>query len=99
MEATTPSTGLATHVVFLLHGLWGFDYHMHSLRDALLAEQDSRSASQEVQIVVHCCKSYQDWMTYDGVDVCADRAVEEIRERTSQLRSEGHRVSRFSILG
>lgn len=95
MAATLPEGSTATHVVFLLHGFWGAPSHMFALRDSLLAEARQHEAS----VSIHCCGSYQGTLTYDGVDVCADRATDEITTYVRKLQSTGVNIEKFSILG
>ena len=85
----------STHVLFLLHGLWGWPSHMHVLRDVLLEHAREHQASVDV----YCCQSYQGTRTYDGVDVCADRVVVEVHSKIKTLRDNGCSVDKFSILG
>lgn len=42
--------------------------------------------------------SHNHTQTHDGVDTCGDRLAQLILERTAQLRAEGHRVVKFSIV-
>ncbi|KAF8335816.1 putative serine esterase-domain-containing protein, partial [Cantharellus anzutake] len=83
------------HAVFLCHGLWGRPEHMHTLRRVLQQRADSTGHILEV----HCCESYSDVKTYDGVDVCADRVVEEIHSKIEDYRKASQEVRKFSILG
>lgn len=84
-----------THIVFLLHGLWGNPTQMHTLRDALT----TRAKEMRRNVRVWCCESYQRSKTFDGVDVCADRAIHEITEKIEETRKSGSLVQKFSILG
>ncbi|KAF9516708.1 hypothetical protein BS47DRAFT_626606 [Hydnum rufescens UP504] len=86
---------LHVHAVFLCHGLWGEPSHMYALRDAL----KSRADREDVAVSIHCCSSYRGKLSYDGVDVCADRVVDEVQHEVDQLKIVGKRVVRFSILG
>lgn len=96
MESTQATRKAASaHVLFLLHGLWGWPDHMYALRDALLA----RAREYQASVDVYCCQSYQGTRTYDGVDVCADRVVDEIHRKIKALRDSGCQIDKFSILG
>lgn len=68
---------------------------MHALRDSLQVE----ARKQDVSVDIYCCQSYEGTKTYDGVDVCADRAVREIKQHVAELEQDGHQVEKFSILG
>jgi hypothetical protein len=89
------SDSSSTHVVFLLHGLWGNPTQMYTLREAL----NSRAKELHRNVRVWCCESYQRSKTFDGVDVCADRAIHEITEKIEETRKSGSFVQKFSILG
>ena len=68
---------------------------MHSLRDAL----QSREQPGGQMLRIHCCESYAGVKTYDGVDVCADRVVDEIYSTIEVYRKVSEEVCKFSILG
>lgn len=84
-----------THVVVLLHGLWGVPTQMYTLRDELKARADQEGAD----LVIHACESFQGAKTSDGVDICADRAFGEIKDKITELRKAGRKTTKFSILG
>ena len=86
---------LPVHAVFLCHGLWGDPSHMYALRDAL----EKRAEHEDFVISIHCCSSYRGTLSYDGVDVCADRVVDEVQREVNRLKIVGKKVVRFSILG
>jgi hypothetical protein len=85
----------AIHVVFLLHGLWGNPTQMYTLRDALKSHADEVRCN----VRVWCCESYQRSKTCDGIDICADRAIDEITEQITTIRNSGKFIQKFSILG
>jgi hypothetical protein len=37
--------------------------------------------------------------THDGIDSCGDRLAQLVLARTAQLRQDGHRVVKLSMLG
>jgi hypothetical protein len=86
---------LDIHVVYLLHGLWGNPTDMHALRDSLQLRADK----EETSINIYCCQSYRASKSYDGIDVCADRVIDEITQHMNGLSATGRRVRKFSILG
>lgn len=92
MSATVMTT---THVVVLLHGLWGVPTQMNTLRDELVARADREGAD----VVVHACESYKGAKSSDGVDICADRAFGEIKDKIIELKKDGRKTTKFSILG
>lgn len=83
------------HTVFLLHGLWGKASDLFCLKDTL--EKEARSRATEEAVEVFICTSYESSRTYDGVDVCADRTVDEIRRYVDSRTPR--QVVKFSILG
>lgn len=90
-----PTLTPSIHAVFLLHGLWGWPEHMHALRDAL----HNQAEKQDASVDIYCCRSYEGTKTYDGVDVCADRVVAEIRQHIIEIQQSSHNVEKLSILG
>lgn len=85
----------ATHAVFLLHGIWGNPTQMYTLKDTLVERAESEGAN----IDVWCCESYRGPKTFDGVDICADRIIQEIHIKIKDFDRDGRRATKFSILG
>ncbi|KAF8317890.1 hypothetical protein DL93DRAFT_2076396 [Clavulina sp. PMI_390] len=86
---------ISTHAVFACHGLWGEPAQLANLRNAL--QEQARIAG--VDMVIHLCGSYKRSQTWDGIDICGDRAVKEIKDRLKEIEQSGRRVTKFSILG
>ncbi|PWN27719.1 DUF676-domain-containing protein, partial [Jaminaea rosea] len=57
------------------------------------------TASAQPQLVILMSKTNMDARTYDGVDWCAERTVQEIEREVRRLRKKGRKIVRFSILG
>jgi hypothetical protein len=89
------------HLCVVLHGLWGSAAHCSSIVETLSRVYDERRNALEVPndcplLHVLCPKANESDLTYDGIDVCGSRIVEEI---DAYIRDCPGRVTKFSILG
>ncbi|BGO88545.1 hypothetical protein NBRC10512_003357 [Rhodotorula toruloides] len=103
------------HLVTVLHGLWGSPTHIAYVVDSITRHaarpsapksraRDSsptRAAEKKVEVVVLAPRTNAESFahTYDGIDVCADRVVEEIDAEVQRIEEDGGKVERFSIVG
>ncbi|GAA6010273.1 hypothetical protein JCM10207_005699, partial [Rhodosporidiobolus poonsookiae] len=104
-----PGLPYPVHLIVATHGLWGAPQHIAYVGEAALKHAAranaprSRTAPHEdnVKLVVLAAKSNSaDWTwTYDGVDVMADRVVEEIDDKIKEIARDGGKVTRFSMVG
>ncbi|KAK3110630.1 hypothetical protein LTR53_014874 [Teratosphaeriaceae sp. CCFEE 6253] len=83
----------ATHLVVLVHGLWGNPSHLKQLRDTL----STAHGSQGVHLFLP--KANQDSFTYDGIAIGAERITDEIESKISALRAAGSNLSKISLAG
>jgi triacylglycerol esterase/lipase EstA (alpha/beta hydrolase family) len=67
--------------------------HMKSIVNALRAVYPVRS------IHILNSKYNSGSLTYDGIDVCAERLVLEIEEELESIRSRGNNITKISIVG
>jgi hypothetical protein len=95
------------HLAVICHGLWGTQAHVDMVAKLLREKgeaQSNTSSDDAVELVVVCVSCNEGANTYDGIDFCAERAVEEIDSQIKLLeKSEGSKVeskvTRFSIVG
>ncbi|RIA96865.1 putative serine esterase-domain-containing protein [Glomus cerebriforme] len=81
------------HLVVFVHGLWGNPSHLQ-----YLVEQFGEKHGDHVHILN--AKSNSSEYTYDGINVCGDRLVEEINSEVKSLQDKPLiKVTRFSIIG
>lgn len=99
--ASTP-----VHLCVILHGLWGSPSHVSYLSESLTSHARSTAqpeAGEEepirLEVLVSKANGISAGHLYDGIDVCAERVVEEIDEEVRRLEGEGAMVERFSIIG
>ncbi|OAP54635.1 hypothetical protein AYL99_11083 [Fonsecaea erecta] len=83
----------AQHLVVLVHGLWGNPGHLNYIADAL------RDRYSEEELVILACRRNLGSLTYDGVNVGGERVAKEIEEAVEELERQGHKITRFSIVG
>ncbi|BGO98988.1 hypothetical protein NBRC10513v2_000090 [Rhodotorula toruloides] len=95
------------HLCVILHGLWGSPSHVSYLSESLTAHArftatpgaDTDEEPIRLEVLVSKTNGISAGHLYDGIDVCAERVVEEIDEEVRRLEGEGARVERFSIVG
>ncbi|KAF3034548.1 hypothetical protein E8E11_004124 [Didymella keratinophila] len=92
--ATSPPTDTdrkVTHLVVLVHGLWGNPDHLKYLTTSI------RERYPDLDVLVP--KSNAGSFTYDGAEVGGERVADEVETRLEELRKEGHTITKFSITG
>ncbi|KAF9111652.1 hypothetical protein BGX27_004632 [Mortierella sp. AM989] len=83
---TTPSEAhQGVHLVVLHHGLWGNKGHVK-----FIAQQFKKRFGN--RILVYRAESNESSFTYDGIDICGQRAVEEIK-KVIQVIEDGGDIS------
>lgn len=88
------------HLLTVCHGLWGSPSHVGYICQSALAQSHRSSSSAEgVKLVVLPARSMEWVKSYDGIDHCAERVVQEIDEEIQRIENDGGKVVRFSILG
>ncbi|KAG9290580.1 hypothetical protein G9A89_020950 [Geosiphon pyriformis] len=88
------ATGKTTdvHLVVCLHGLWGNPGHLK-----YLVTQLNEKHGEKIHILNS--KNNTTTYTYDGIDICGDRLIEEINEEINNLKEDGRKIIKFSIIG
>lgn len=84
------------------HGLWGAPSHVRYIGESALKHHSGRADNKEenaVQLVVLNARLNEFTATYDGIDLCAERVLNEIDEEVQRIEKEGGKVERFSIVG
>ncbi|KAG8922510.1 hypothetical protein FRC02_011808 [Tulasnella sp. 418] len=100
-ETIVPIQSNEIHLLTLVHGMWGTPSHVGRLSE-VIAETYSKGLEYGAELNVLIAEANKDNHTYDGVDWCAERVVEEIQERIRLLEfdpSSPRKVTRFSIMG
>ncbi|KAI9695750.1 MAG: hypothetical protein M1820_008422 [Bogoriella megaspora] len=82
----------ATHLVVLIHGLWGNPNHLSYLSSTL-----RKKYPEELHILV--ARSNSDSFTYDGIEVGGERVTHEIEETLEYLSKRGNTITKISIIG
>lgn len=83
----------AQHLVVLIHGLWGNPHHLDYIAKSL------RDRYAEEELVILACRRNLGSLTYDGIEVGAERVAREIEDALQDLAREGNKITRFSIVG
>lgn len=92
-KPTSITEGGTTHLCVLVHGLWGNGSHLNYLTTSLR----ERHSDDELSILV--CERNASSFTYDGIEVGAERVTREIEDTIEELKGDGIKVDRFSIIG
>lgn len=77
----------------LVHGLWGNGSHLKHLSDSL------REKYSEDELIILVCKRNASSFTYDGIEVGAERVTREIEDTIEELKRDGFKVDRLSMVG
>lgn len=83
----------AEHLCVLIHGLWGNPHHLEYVRKSLEEKYNSD------ELVVYSAKRNIGSLTYDGIEIGAERVAKEIEDVMEHLTREGHTITKFSIIG
>ncbi|GAA5854978.1 hypothetical protein JCM8547_002330 [Rhodosporidiobolus lusitaniae] len=99
--SSTSSSPTPVHLLVTAHGLWGNPSHIEYIKEAALKFAARSADKSGTKLVVLAAKSNgTTWThTYDGIDTCADRVVEEIDEEVKKIQREGGKVTKFSMVG
>jgi hypothetical protein len=81
------------HLAVFVHGLWGNAQHLNYVASAL------REQYNDEQLIVYSAKRNTGSLTYDGIEIGAERVAREIEDLLEELGRDGHTVDRFSIIG
>ncbi|GAA6064206.1 hypothetical protein JCM10212_001619 [Sporobolomyces blumeae] len=97
----------SAHLLVVLHGLWGSPSHIRYVCESAIEHTKRANSprakgddgSRDVKLVVLAAKLNEFTATYDGIDLCAERALNEVDDEVERIRKDGGRVERFSIVG
>ena len=92
-KSRSSSPGKSQHLCVLVHGLWGNTTHLNYVAKSLRERYDDE------QLIVYSAKRNTGSLTYDGVEIGAERVAKEIEDILDELGRDGHKVTRFSIVG
>lgn len=92
-KAATGKSAKAQHLCVLVHGLWGNANHLNYVAKAL------QEKHADDQLIVYSAKRNTGSLTYDGIEIGAERVTKEIEDLLEQLGRDGHTITKFSIVG
>lgn len=92
-KSTSSDSTKAQHFLCIIHGLWGNPTHLDYVAKSI---QDQYG---EDELVVYSAKSNSASLTYDGIEIGAERVTKEIEDVVEQLTREGHTIAKFSVVG
>ncbi|KAJ4993313.1 lipid particle protein [Stagonosporopsis vannaccii] len=93
MAASSPADAShkITHLVVLVHGLWGHPDHLKYLTTSI------KERYPDLDVLVP--KSNSGSFTYDGIELGGERVANEVEARLEELKQNGHTIKKFSITG
>lgn len=83
----------AQHLCVLVHGLWGNTTHLNYVAQSLT----DRYSDDE--LIVLSARRNTGSLTYDGIEIGAERVAKEIEDVLEQLGRDGYKITKFSIVG
>jgi Putative serine esterase (DUF676) len=92
-KSRSSSPGKYQHLCILVHGLWGNTTHLNYVAQSLREKYDDQ------QLIVYSAKRNTGSLTYDGIEIGAERVAKEIEDILEELERDGHKITRFSIVG
>lgn len=94
--SSTPDAEEA-HIFLLVHGLWGSPTHMLTIEKAV---KNSLSGISKERIVTIRPSSFRFWKTYDGIQICAEKAIADLLYEIETLKVKNNcKVVKISIVG
>ncbi|WVW79800.1 hypothetical protein I302_101770 [Kwoniella bestiolae CBS 10118] len=100
------------HLIILTHGLYGSSLNLAAVKEELVnlstpdiplspstSTSASNSSDRAIETVIYLPEGIKGARTWDGIDVCAYRIVEEIDREIERLEDEGKDVVGFSVMG
>jgi len=94
--------GTSVHLVTIVHGMWGNPDNVATVAEIITTVYNERKAAgaiDGIELDVLSAQTNYANHTYDGIDWCGERVVDEIVERVHKLEDEGKAVHRFSLAG
>jgi hypothetical protein len=83
----------AEHLCVLVHGLWGKPLHLNHLKNTI----SEQYADGRLYVLVP--NSNAEYLTYDGIELGAERITNEIEQKVEELEKQGAKLSKISIVG
>jgi hypothetical protein len=85
------------HLVVLHHGLWGSPIHLGNIENKIRAKISSLGKDAVVKVLN--ASSNSSLKTYDGIDICGQRLVAEIKKEHEKIKNNGDKLFRISLMG
>ncbi|KAF9071516.1 putative serine esterase-domain-containing protein [Rhodocollybia butyracea] len=96
-EASTIDAPSSVHLLVLAHGMWGNPGHLAEMERIARETFTSSDSKGKDELRVLIAAANREEGTYDGIDWCAERVVEEAIHR---IQNDEHKhVCKFSITG
>ncbi|KAJ3786853.1 DUF676-domain-containing protein [Lentinula aff. detonsa] len=90
----------AVHLLVLTHGMWGHPGHLAEMTRIVNDMYGQLDTKDKEELHVLLPEANQEEGTYDGIDWCAERVVDEILSEVDAIQKQhDKRVTKFSITG
>jgi hypothetical protein len=89
----TGDAAKAEHLCVLVHGLWGKPLHLNHLKNTISEQYP------DGRLYILVPNSNAEYLTYDGIELGAERITNEIEQKVEELEEQGARLSKISIVG
>jgi hypothetical protein len=89
----TGDAAKAEHLCILVHGLWGKPLHLNHLKNTLSEQYP------DGRLYVLVPNSNAEYLTYDGIELGAERITNEIEQKVEELEKQGAKLSKISVVG
>jgi hypothetical protein len=89
----TGDAAKAEHLCVLVHGLWGKPLHLNHLKNTLSEQYP------DGRLYVLVPNSNAEYLTYDGIELGAERITNEIEQKVEELEKQGAKLSKISVVG
>jgi hypothetical protein len=83
----------AEHLCVLVHGLWGKPLHLNHLKTTISEQYP------DGRLYVLVPNSNAEYLTYDGIELGAERITNEIEQKVEELDKQGAKLTKISIIG
>ncbi|KAF5021453.1 hypothetical protein F66182_6494, partial [Fusarium sp. NRRL 66182] len=89
LEDITGGSAKATHLVVLVHGLWGNPSHMRNVAKSL------RDQYSKDELNILLAKQNSGNFTYDGIELGGERVCAEIEDELRKIEKEGGKITKL----
>ncbi|KAJ4469573.1 DUF676-domain-containing protein [Lentinula aciculospora] len=87
------------HLLVLVHGMWGQPGHLSEMARVAKETYEDKKEGKDEELRILLAEANREEGTYDGIDWCGERVVDEIVAEINVIQKTRKRVTKFSITG